>query len=126
MKNVSVKKGGYLVLAYLVLILPIQAQTQSQTHYNTSSVLLVVSQVADIASSYRQPELNPLYRGKDGVFDPRKAILIKGSVAVGTILLERYIIHKKPRWLKPIIYFNASLSGVTFSVAVTNTLYRSR
>ena len=91
-------------------------------HYKAwkrSVYVLAASQVADAASSWNQPELNPVLAGRDGRFAWRGAA-IKGGAVAGSIALQAYIVRKRPRAAKWLSRVNFATSGVTFSVAVYN------
>lgn len=82
---------------------------------------LTASQSADIATSWKQPEANPILANSQGRFGP-SSLAIKGG-AVGMLVLAELIVAKKhPKWRKGIERVNWIMTGVTGMVAIGNVV----
>ena len=61
-----------------------------------AALALTAANIFDAYSSRGGHELNPLLRGVDGKFSPRRAILVKSAASGGGLLLQAILIKKMP------------------------------
>jgi len=91
------------------------------THWKISAVALTAGAALDVASSWQQPEANPVYRGGDGRFGGKgvaiKAVIIGGNLALQYVVLKRT--HWKPA-RKICIAVNWIAAGTQAGVAARN------
>lgn len=80
-----------------------------KTLYRVSQVVLVAATTADAASSYDQPELNPILGQRFGA----RGISIKAGVAAGMFIVEEIAVRKgvDPRFPTVINFAGASVFG---------------
>jgi hypothetical protein len=98
-------------LILLALALPLVAQ---DSLYYPSVGALAAGTVADSISSWGRKEANPLL----GSTFNTQSLAVKSGVLGGTILLQRYAIHKNPKIQRTLTWLNfavgAGLGGVAF------------
>lgn len=87
-----------------------------------AAVALTAANVLDAYSSRRGAELNPLLRGPDGNFSPRKAFVVKSAATGGFLLLQVILIKKMPdqNLYRPFAITNAAAAGFTVVTATRN------
>ena len=108
----------------IVLILILMSQVvqagKLDKLYKFSIGTIVASTTLDAATSWRQPELNPLIGQTFGA----RGVSIKFGVTVGIILVERYAIKKDKSTKKMITITNFALSGAYGFIGVRNIRIR--
>ena len=115
-------------LAVLVLLAifscPLQAFNWKK-FWKTTAVTLVVSNTLDLHSSYGKLEGNPIFRGADGRFGIRSAV-IKLSFAPAVIWGQKRVIDsidhpvEKRRAFQKLSLVNLGLSGLFTAVSIRN------
>jgi len=104
-------------LIILILTIPLIVSAQEIPRWNRLDKILALSQgtltaatIADVHSSQRGFELNPIARGKDGKLNNRASIIIVGST-IGLALLQRSILKRiapehQRKWKKVFVVLN--------------------
>jgi hypothetical protein len=87
-----------------------------------AAVALTAANIFDAYSSRGGHELNPLLRGVDGRFSPRRAILVKSVASGGGLLLQAILIKKMPdqNLYRPFAIATAAAAGLTAVTASCN------
>ena len=82
----------------------------------------VAVNVLDAHSSAGRREANPLLRDANGVFDGRKALLVKSAAGGGFFALQSWLAHKNPRenHYKTFAIANGTVTAALGAVAVRN------
>lgn len=101
------------ILILLTATFPMMAQ---DALYYTSVGVLASGNAADTISSWRRPELNPVL---GSTFDGR-SLAIKSAILGGSILLQRYAIHKNPEMRRPLTWLNFAVGATLGGVAIHN------
>ena len=91
------------------------------THWKISAAALTAGAALDVASSWQQPEANPVYRSANGRFGG-KGLAIKAAIIGGNLALQ-YVVLKRTNWKpaqKICTAVNWIAAGTQTGVAVRN------
>jgi hypothetical protein len=106
------------VLLLLFLTISLHAETGAQRIWKWSAAALVAGSTIDIASSYGQQELNPLYAGPDGRFGTR-GVIVRSAVVATSLFIGWRVLQKHPNAKIPALA-NFALGGGAGMVAIRN------
>jgi hypothetical protein len=101
--------------ALLVLALPAIAESHAHAFLRASQAALLAGVAADSASSWHQPEVNPILGAR---FDGR-SLAIKGAVLGGLLTIENFAGRHRGA-VKTATIVNFTVAGVLSGVAVRN------
>jgi hypothetical protein len=98
-----------------------ETHRSSRRMFWASVAVLAAASVADAASSWGRPELNPALRGTNGRFGTR-AIAIKSGLVGATLAAEWLLGRNRPQSDRPFAMMNFAAGGGTAAVALRNKL----
>jgi hypothetical protein len=87
--------------------------------FRWSLAALAAGDAADGISSWRRPEINPALAAPGADFGGR-SLAVKSALLGGSLLIERYAIHKNPRARRPFAWMNFALAAGFGAVAIHN------
>lgn len=91
----------------------------ARRQYRLSLLALAAGTGMDIASSWDQPEVNPLLRSRDGRFGHR-GVAIKLSLVGSVVAAQALVLRRRPEMRKFTSRVNFALGAGTGAVAVRN------
>ena len=95
----------------------IETEDKMTRLWRWSAVAMITSNGLDIASSVGRHETNPVLG--TGEFGWR-AIGIKSGVVIGSLLLQKLLVHKHPQITRPVAFSNFAVSSAVTGIAVSN------
>jgi hypothetical protein len=107
-----------IALVWLVLALPIRAESRGHKLFRWSIAAVTVGNGLDAASSYGQSEANPVLAQR-GQFQTGSVVLKFGIVG-GVIAAEGLLLRKHPDAAKPAALINFGMAGAFTGAAVRN------
>jgi len=110
-----------LVFTFSLLSQSIPDKKQDKRLYWVSVAAMAAGAAADSATSWRQYELNPMLRGKDGRLG-KKGVSIKAAIAGGTVVAQ-WLCGKRSR--KLFTKVNFAIAGCSSGLAL-RTIYLKR
>lgn len=106
-------------LVALILVLPAASQSTVDDRLYRSSVYAgIAAQGLDAASSWGGYEANP-FLGRGHRFGWR-SVAIKGGIACGSMLFQRYVLRRHPQHKRTLAIANYAVAGATTGIAVRN------
>ena len=90
-----------------------------RTFYRWSVAILAASGAADVASSWRRPEANPVVAGPGSTFGAGSAAIKLGLVG-SSFLLERLVLRHRPDLYRHVAWLNLGTAGVQGAVVRHN------
>jgi hypothetical protein len=90
-----------------------------RTLYRWSMAAVVVANATDVASSWRQPEANPLVAGGGAQFGATSAAIKTGLVAASLVIQHATLRHR-PDLYKKVAWLNFAMAGLLGGVASYN------
>lgn len=100
-----------------------RAAVTGRSLYGWSAAALVSSNVADLASSWRQQEANPVVAGRGAQFGVG-SLAIKSGLVGTTLVLEYITLRHRPDLYKRLAWVNFGASGALGAVAAHNMSVR--
>lgn len=91
--------------------------------YRWSIAAAIGANVADVASSWRQPEANSVLAGRSGQFGATSVALKSGFVGT-SLLLQHVILRHRPDLYKRMAWMNFATTGVLGATAAHNVSIR--
>gem|GEM_PF-3481402 len=89
--------------------------------YGASVAALIGAHAADLASSWGRPEVNPLLSpGAAGGRFGWQAATIKLSLAAGSLVIQRFVLRRRPDLQKTFALSNFIAAGAMGGVAIRN------
>jgi hypothetical protein len=107
-------KLATLVLSLSLVTIP----TFGDNLYTWSTVALGGANTLDTISSVGKMEANPALRG--GAKFGWQSTLIKGGIVGGTLVMERYILHRHPTYTRAITITNFVVAGGLGAISIHN------
>jgi hypothetical protein len=107
-----------LVIAETRLTVP-----QGRAVYRWSVALLAASGAADVASSWRRPQANPVVAGPGSTFGAG-SVAIKLGLMGSSFLLERLVLQHRPDLYRRIAWLNFGIAGAQAAVVRHNISLR--
>ena len=104
------------LLIFLALALPMMAESRGHKLLKWSWGALVAGNVADSASSWGRPELNPVLGPRFG----SRSTAIKFAVTGAVIGVEALLTRKHSELERPFAWGNFAMTGVLTGIAVRN------
>jgi hypothetical protein len=107
---------------------PISAKRPGKAAWIASWVAFVAVNVVDAHSSTGRHEANPLLRDNNGLFNSRKAAVVKSAAGGGFFALQCWLIHKNPNenYYRSFAVATGATATALGAVAVRNyNLYRA-
>ena len=90
-----------------------------RTFYRWSVAILAASGVADVASSWRRPEANPVVAGSGSTFGAG-SVAIKLGLVGSSFLLERVVLRHRPDLYRRVAWLNFGIAGAQGAVVGRN------
>ena len=90
-----------------------------RTFYRWSAAILAASGVADVASSWRRPEANPVMAGSGSTFGGQSVAIKLGLVGT-SFLLERVVLRHRPDLYRRIAWLNLGIAGAQGAIVAHN------
>lgn len=97
---------------------------RDKSRWYKSLLALVAGNVADVSSSWGQPEANRILAGRDGRFGA-KGLAIKSGIVGGTALAQYLLGRKYPEVYKVTPPFNIGVGVGTGAIAANNIRLRA-
>jgi hypothetical protein len=94
-----------------------------RTFYRRSVAILAASSAADVASSWRRPEANPVVAGPGSSFGAG-SVAIKLGLVASSFLLERLILRNRPDLYRHVAWMNFGIAGAQGAVVRHNISLR--
>ena len=94
-----------------------------RTFYLWSVATLAASGAADVASSWRRPEANPVMAGPGSTFGGG-SVAIKLGLVGSSILLERLVLRHRPDLYRRVAWLNFGIAGAQAAVVRHNMSLR--
>jgi hypothetical protein len=94
-----------------------------RTLYLWSVATLAASGAADVASSWRRPEANPVLAGPGSTFGGG-SVAIKLGLVGSSILLERLVLRHRPDLYRRVAWLNFGIAGAQAAVVGHNLSLR--
>ena len=94
-----------------------------RTFYRWSVAILAASSAADVASSWRRPEANPVVAGPGSSFGAG-SVAIKLGLVASSFLLERLILRNRPDLYRHVAWMNFGIAGAQGAVVRHNISLR--
>jgi hypothetical protein len=91
-----------------------------QTMYRWSVAAVVAANAADVASSWRGREANPLVAGPNAQFG-LTSVAIKSGFVGASLLIQHTVLRHRPDLTKRLAWMNFGTAGVLGGVATRNT-----
>src|ERR1035437_2127204 len=102
---------------------PRPAVPPGRTLYRWSVTILAVSGAADVVSSWRRPEANPVVAGPGSTFGGG-SVAIKLGLVGSSFLLERLVLRHRPDLCRRIAWLNFGIAGAQAAVVRHNISLR--
>ena len=104
------------------LVAPVLEQKPpSNKLFQISIAALAAAHVADTATSWGRPELNPVLAGRNSTFDTR-SVITKSLLTAGLISVEMVILRFRPGARRHCTWINFITAGTLGAVAVHNQM----
>ena len=94
-----------------------------RTFYRWSVAILAASGAADVASSWRRPEANPVVAGPGSTFGAG-SVAIKLGLVGSSFLLERLVLRHRPDLYRRVAWLNFGIAGAQGAVVRHNISLR--
>jgi hypothetical protein len=94
-----------------------------RTFYRWSVAILAASSAADVGSSWRRPEANPVMARPGSTFGAG-SVAIKLGLAGSSFLLERLILRNRPDLYRHVAWMNFGIAGAQGAVVGHNISLR--
>jgi hypothetical protein len=112
-----------LVARPLQTVEPPLTAPRGRTFYRWSLAILAASSVADVASSWRRPEANPVVAGSGSNFGG-ESIAIKLGLVGSSFLLEHLVLRHRPDLYRRVAWLNFGIAGAQGAVVQHNLSLR--
>ena len=107
----------------LVTVEPRPTVPPGRALYRWSMAVLAASGAADVASSWRRPEANPVVAGPGSTFGAG-SVAIKLGLMGSSFLLERLVLRHRPDLYRRIAWMNFGIAGAQAAVVRHNIAVR--
>jgi len=94
-----------------------------RSFYRWSIAILAASSVADVASSWRRPEANPVMAGSGSTFGAG-SVAIKLGLVGSSFVLERLVLRHRPDLYRRVAWLNFGVAGAQGAVVAHNVSLR--
>ena len=104
-------------------VAPDRTVPSSRAFYRWSVAILAASSAADVASSWRRPEANPMLATPGSTFGAGSVAIKLGLVGT-SYLLERVVLRHRPDLSRRVAWLNFGIAGVQGAVVRHNISLR--
>ena len=104
-------------------VAPNRTAPSGRSFYRWSVAILAASSAADVASSWRRPEANPVVAGPGSSFGAG-SVAIKLGLVASSFLLERLILRNRPDLYRHVAWMNFGIAGAQGAVVGHNISLR--